>query len=85
MDNDDQKSRIINGNRCIEGWREHEIEFTSIHRSQREQCEQRGGRNNRHVRQYFKYTEPRRMKALIIPVEGKKDEHVPSRMRTRRD
>jgi hypothetical protein len=27
--------------------------FTSIHRSQIEQCEHRGGRNNLHVRQYF--------------------------------
>jgi hypothetical protein len=29
------------------------IKFTSIHRSQIEQCEHRGGRNNLHVRQYF--------------------------------
>lgn len=55
MDNDDQKSRIINGKQmCWRLVRENWIEFTSIQRSQMEQCEQRGGRNNRHVRQYFK-------------------------------
>jgi hypothetical protein len=46
--------KCLNKIKClIEEKIKEESKFTSIHRSQIEQCEHRGGRNILHVRQYF--------------------------------
>ncbi len=49
MDNDDRKSEM----NTKSPRKSNSFKLTSIHRSQIEQCEQRGGRYNLHVRQYF--------------------------------